>query len=337
MEEILTVNNDHISSVISNLFPERRILSHDAIVAGGFPLAVFLEFLKTKDEFHELIQKDLIKQNTQYNSSNKKNISFSDYDIWLKNNHSNDYVKTLFAMKKHVRKKASTIKDTVDDLKALFEEQQSISEKNTIDDLRIIRISKWAHTFYHTKSSRNIQIMKHTQNSAQDLISNFDLNICKVAWSDGVTYFSSEAINDFKNSELNLSSNFTHGDLSFTDRLYLSLRYFKYGTRYGLQPSEQICEFIFKTLLDSSDEANLKYSNNHNMGQATATLGSSFSISNYDGYDYPSKMYNMLVSENTYSWISKCKNFKKEWNLFLLNNDRLKNCISKTVDTSILG
>jgi hypothetical protein len=332
MEEILTVNNNHISSVISNIFPEKRILTSDAIIAGGFPLAVFLEFLKTKDEFYELLQKNLIKENIKYNSSNKKAISFTDYDIWLKNNHSNDYVKMLFAMKKHVQKKSHTIKDTIDDLKAIFEESQSISEKNTIGNLRIVRISKWAHTFYNTESLRNIQLIKHTINSAQELISSFDLNICKVAWNDGVTYYSSEAINDFKNSELNLSSNFTHGDLSFTDKLYLSLRYKKYATRYDLQPSEQICEFIFKTLVESSDEINLKYSNKFQNTNPTTMSVSNFSSNNYDGFEFPSRMYSMLVSENTYNWFSSCKNFKKEWNLFLLNNDNLKHCIEKTIN-----
>jgi len=299
MSQILKINNSYVNEIISSLLPIKEIITDDTITAGGFPLAVYLKVESTKDVFLPLLIKKL---NESYRSI--EGISYQDIDIWVKNNSSNGLLNSLL-------------------------ETEPISPLQIGDySIRISKKSNWANTFSISCNlgfiySKQIQIIKTRYQNPEDLISKFDLNICKVAWCNGELFVSEDVMNDIHNCELSLNPKYDFGKENFATRIYRSLRFIKYAKRYNLEPSKDICEYIFKVFLDSNHE-HLKYDlkNDANM----------IVINNYyKGSDKIYGMYQSLISNETYEWFSKRKNFKKEWSLFLLNHPNIS-IIQKIID-----
>lgn len=266
----------------------KELLTEDAIIAGGFPLAVYLKVESTKEDFLPLLLKKLTNP-TRIGDG----LSYTDIDIWAKSSSSNQILNNLI------------------DLNPVTPLQMSESS------ITLTKKSKWANTFSVSTNNRSaftkaVQFVKVRYQSPEDLISTFDLNICKVAWCNGSLFVSEEVMNDIRTGELSFSPNYDFGEQNFITRVYRSLRFIKYAMRYNLEPSADICEYIFKTFADSSGD-NLKYG----IKNQTAMVN----INNYyKGSDKIYDMYHSMICNSTYEWFSKCKNFKKEWSLFLINH-----------------
>lgn len=297
MGQILKINNSYINEIISSTIPVKNLLTEDAIIAGGFPLAVYLKVESTKDDFLPLLIRKINRPSKPYSTHNNE-LLYTDIDIWVKNNSSNLLLNNLLEF------------DPISPIKI-----------NEIS-LRLTKKSKWANTFSTTcgqgLSFPNVmQFIKDKYQSPEDLISTFDLNICKVAWCNGDLFVDEEVMNEIRNCEFSFSPNYDFGNENFITKIYRSLRYIKYAKRYNLEPSSNICEYIFKTFLYSSGE-NLKY------GIMSNNINSVITIDNYHKeYNKTYNMYHSLINNITYEWFSNCKNFKKEWSLFLLDHPHI--------------
>lgn len=232
-------------------------------------------------------------------------MQYTDIDIWIKEGSSNQLLNNL----------------------AGYIPASPIDSENL--SIRLIRRSKWANTFSVSSKdgihvTKNVQIVKVKHKTPEDLISTFDLNICKVAWCDGTLFVSKDVINDIKSCELNFNSGYNFGEENFITKLYRSLRFIKYAKRYSLEPSQDICKYIFETIADSAGE-NAKYS----VLDTPVTLN----INNYKQENRNThNMYHSLISNSTYDWFSRCKNFKEDWSLFLLDHPFLKNAIQSAIE-----
>jgi len=291
MSSFLTYNNSYINEIISSKFPIKSLRTEDAIIAGGFPLAVFLKVEATKEEFLPFAVRKITTEGHKRLQSNE--LSYTDIDIWVKSGSANTILNNLLDI--------------------------NTSPHLSLDDsiLSCTRKSRWANTYSVISKNGNsyikdIQIIKNRHEDAKSLLSTFDLNICKVAWCNGELILDKDVIKEITSGEFGLDQSYDFGEQNFTTRLYRSLRFIKYAKRYSLEPSPQICEYIYHTIADSSDE-NIKYSLENQTGLVN--------ISKYTNHsDKTQSMYHSLVCNSTYEWFSRCKNFKKEWSLFLINH-----------------
>lgn len=291
MSSFLKYNNSYINEIISSKFPVKNLRTEDTIIAGGFPLAVFLKVESTKEEFLPLTVKKITTQGYERPQSN--GLSYTDIDIWIKSGSNNAIL-------------------------------NSLSDINPISPLSLgdstfscNRKSRWANTYSVTSDNgssyiKNVQIVKNRYENAESLLSTFDLNICKVGWCNGELFVSEDVMKDVLSGEFSLNASYDFGDQNFVTRLYRSLRFIKYAKRYSLEPSSQICEYIFRTIADSSGD-NLKYSLRDQSGVVNVSRYTTYSDKTHD-------MYHTLVCNSTYEWLSRCKNFKKEWSLFLIGH-----------------
>jgi len=294
MSQILKINNSYINDIISSNLFLKEIITEDTIIAGGFPLAVFLKVESTNKDFLPL----LLKKVTNPNYFNKE-LSYKDIDIWVKNNSSNQFLNNL------------------------LEEDPISPLKSGNSSVRLIKKSQWANTFSVTcglgfSYDKEVQVIKTRYKNPEDVISKFDLNICKVAWCNGELFVSEKVMNDIRTCELSLSPEYDFGKENFSTKVYRSLRFIKYAKRYCLELSDDICKYIFQTLLLSIDESS-KYLDH-------TKVISPVVIDHYDDISNNSHgMYHSLVCNSTFEWFSKCKNFKKEWSLFLINHPHITN------------
>jgi hypothetical protein len=302
MNEVLKINNSSINEIISSIFPVKELLTDDIIIAGGFPLSIFLRVFSTKEEFLPLLTTYILNNI----NCNFKGLVYTDIDLWAKEGASSSLIDNLL----HSRSGTPIVSGGV--------------------SLSPAKKSKWANTFsvysYKTGSvvSKNIQMIKVRQKSPEDLIQNFDLNICKVAWCNGELFVSKDVMDDVKSCELSFNASYKHGEENFVTKLYRSLRYIKYAKRYSLQPSDAICQYIFNTFLESDGE-NLKY---HEL-----PMQSQIVVNNYIKESTTThRMYHDLISRSTYTWFANCKNFKEEWSLFLINHPLLKDSIESIIN-----
>ena len=254
-------------------------------------MAVLLKVETTKEEFLPFTVKKITTQSHERPQSN--GLSYTDIDIWIKSGSNNAIL-------------------------------NSLSDINPISPLSLgdstfscNRKSRWANTYSVTSDNgfpyiKNVQIVKNRYENAESLLSTFDLNICKVAWCNGELIVSKDVMKEIISGEFGLDQLYDFGEQNFVTRLYRSLRFIKYAKRYSLEPSSQICEYIFCTIADSSGD-NLKYSLRNQSGVVN--------ISRYTSHsDKTHSMYHALICNSTYEWFSRCKNFKKEWSLFLINH-----------------
>lgn len=305
MNKVLRINNSYVNDIISSQISYKNLLNEDLIIAGGFPLSVYMYYKLCKEEYLPIMTKYILNRDMDY-------LKYTDIDIWPLESLDNSFLKEIFS------NNAENTLDLNKDIK-----------------IKVTKKSKWANTISNTTSYKrmaDIQFVKNYHKDPEELISTFDLDICKVAWSKGVLYVDEGADKDIKNGTLSFGSNHKPGEETFLSRLYMSLRYMKYSKRYSLDPSPDICEYIFKTYLESSYKENIDSlsSPNPNPNYVSAIKGYSLELSKTVNR---MNLYNSFINDLNYTWFSKQKNYNVAWALFLINHPFIP-CIKKLIDGS---
>lgn len=282
-------------------------MNEDLIIAGGFPLSVYMYYKLCKEEYLPIMTKYILNRDMDY-------LKYTDIDIWPLESLDNSFLKEIFS------NNAENTLDLNKDIK-----------------IKVTKKSKWANTISNTtpyKRMADIQFVKNYHKDPEELISTFDLDICKVAWSKGVLYVDEGADKDIENGTLSFGSNHKPGEETFLSRLYMSLRYMKYSKRYSLDPSPDICEYIFKTYLESSYKENIDSlsSPKTNTNYVSTIKGYNSGLS-VDKTVNRINLYNSFINDVNYTWFSKQKNYNVAWALFLINHPFIP-CIKKLIDGS---
>jgi len=298
MSKVLKINNSYINDIISSQVPYKNLLNEDVIFAGGFPLSVYMVYALHREEYLSIVTRDILLKGAN-------SLKYTDIDLWALHSLNTPNLQEIFS-----NPPISTKSFTVDG-----KESVSLTKK-----------SKWANTIggkSNTHKNVPIQFVKNPHNSPEELISTFDLNICKVAWSKGTLYVDSNAHNDFANSILTFGENYQDykSEQPFVTALYRSLRYMKYAKRYTLDMSPEICEYIFNTYFESSKAENMKIYNEDINPQPQATIGGY--VDNRSYQNSSRNMFRALINDTAYLNFAKQKNFKEEWTLFLLDHPLL--------------
>lgn len=231
---ILKIESQFGNDIIKSIIP-KELIDNGVVIAGGFPLAVFIESRKTIEEFHKTEFLKMIKNNF-------KNLKYGDVDLWL----IEDSEKT----EKYI---------LLDELSKLKNGQiLKVDKTKDLDDalFNCIKSSKYASTFHIPTKRGNhyaafkLQVMKKKVKSVINAIEDFDLNICKIAWSNNIFYVDESVITDYKNQTLSPSDSLKLNTNSSKEGLaYNSLRYLKYCNRYSLEPAKELYDYIIHSFL----------------------------------------------------------------------------------------
>lgn len=352
MSDVLKIRNDVINEIINNRIIASDLLSEDIIVAGGFPLSLYYFYLLNKEEYLGISKKTIL---DSVNDKDKRSIlKYKDIDIWRSKKLNNEIINSLF---EPLKIEYSKSKNKIYDKYPIF----------------LKRNSRFANTFNlwedEKSAKRDIEIQFVSKTGTEecpltpeDLIASFDLNICKVAWKDGTLYVHRDTHNGIINQSLYINEGYYMPDVEdYSTRLYKASRYLKYGKRYDLEPSPELCEYIFKVFCDSSDSSVIeKYNDDDENNSFSSMLNSIFGVSKiknlstsnnpscssskelaaktstgamddatfkanaYDEEVVKNKwMLKYVVNDSNFSWLSSRKNYKKEWSLFLINNKNI--------------
>jgi hypothetical protein len=329
MSDILKIRNNVINEIISNRIIASELLGEDIIIAGGFPLSLYYFYLLNKEEYLEISKKNIL--SNPVDNDKKSILKYKDVDIWRSKELDNKFINSLFDPSSNKYLKS---------IDKIYDKYPFYLRRN----------SCFANTFRLSSGKKSlekeieIQFISKTGTkecplTPESLISSFDLNICKVAWKDGVLYVHSDAHNAIINQSLCISEGYYMPDVEdYSARLYKSSRYIKYGRRYDLEPSPELCEYIFKVFYESSDSDIYKNYTDDNNESFLSKLNSIFAVtpkkaaedtttftaSAYDEKAFKNKwMFKYVINDSNFAWLSSRKNYKKEWSLFLINNKNI--------------
>lgn len=315
MSGVLKINNSYVNDIISSQILSTDFLKEEVILAGGFPLSVYRAFEFQKPEYLDILVKQISSKRPGNNG-----LVYSDIDVWPTISLGNCAIAELFS-------NSSRLNSNIIAGDYVF---------------NIFKQSRWANTAFlyslnkkdntPAKQGNNrfaLQFIKNAFNSPEELISSFDLNICKVAYYNESLYVDESAINDIASNSLSMSPNYVRSDKEFNSKLFFCIRYIKYAKRYNLDMSKEICEYIFNTYFESSDKNILDEYISSDPNKINIV-----SLQKYeDKKTNSTKLYNSIVNDNTYLWFSKQNNFNPDWNLFLLDHPRLP-IVKKLIDGS---
>lgn len=292
---MIKIESDLSNEIIKNFVPA-NILSLKPIIAGGFALSLYLT---CKSAENNLVKNIVIHQ---ANKNKSLSFKFSDIDIWFHENNPNlDQIKEWF------------LTDVPNHAHILPSSQLT---KNTV----------WANTFHLSQifSGKNnaniIQFIKRQPKSIEDLISNFDLKICSIAWHDGHFYLLDDLEDNFISRNMELNNVKKIKRQKFGSKVFQSLRYFKYHERYGLEFSREMFDFIIELMSMTSDF--LDKTEKQDKG---TTVKITSSNGNYTedvvGTDSMKRMCNQLLSE--FEKLSKMSHWTPATPLFLANSKHI--------------
>jgi len=317
---ILKFENQFGNNTIKSIIP-KELIDNGVVIAGGFPLAVFLESLKITQEFHKTEFLKMIKNNF-------KQLKYGDIDLWL--------IEDSEKSEKYI---------LIDELSRLKNGQiLKVDKTKDLDDslFNCIKSSKYASTFnIPTKRGNHyaafkLQVMKKKVKSAINAIEDFDLNICKIAWSNDIFYVDESVITDYKDQTLSPSDSLKLNINSSKEGLaYNSLRYLKYCNRYSLEPTKELYDYIIHSFLtcynNIADEIDLAKSSRA-VPISTLLLPNVLPTSNshyIEGGINLSTLAHDLVSVRYLEQIVKFKNSDKSFLAYLVNEKKYKHILSE--------
>ena len=318
MSGFLKIENPNLNKIISSQVPIKLLLNEDVVIAGGFPLAVYNLYLAHRDEYLPILAKKIVYK--------REYLKYTDIDIWpletLNNINLNNYF-SLNPLSPH----STGDGNQVFNIQRKSKWANTGTVKNTTSPSINSPINEYGN--FHNIANPNLQFIKTPVSSPESLISNFDLNVCMVAWHKGVLYVSDKAHDDLSNQTLSFNNNYKIDECNFQSMMYRSLRYIKYCKRYDLEPSTDICEYIFKTYLASSSPENIALIQSEEIKLMTVSTSSGpYSLGIYKAKN----LFNSLINEATFVWFWNRVNFKEEWTLFLLDNPYLKDIIKRIME-----
>jgi hypothetical protein len=241
--------NQNVNSLVKRFFRGNPVLSYNPILAGGFPLALWKlsRLYDTPQRWGEL-------ERALFGNSHKKyhhHPEFGDIDIWFEedsilNHPCNSRLKeVLLGQHKH---------DTFKMVDSNYK-----SDLASFATLHGLKTTRFANTFSISTpdipfAKKNIlQFIKHTPASVEDLLSSFDLTLCKVAWKDDTLYYDEAVEKDFENFELSINNKAPYSVESIYSRMHNANRAFKYSLRYSLDFNQEMSDIIFSMYVEAKD------------------------------------------------------------------------------------
>jgi len=265
-----------------------------------------------------------------------KRIKYGDIDVWLVDGAKST---TRYALLDVMR---LSNKDDIIDITTTQDTREML--------ISCIKKSKFATTFLVASESEKetIQVMRNKVTSVENLINEFDLNICKVAWNNNILYVHQSAVDDFSNLKLSFSENFNSrldghpGSLA-----YNCIRYLKYQSRYNLEPTKAVCDYMVGSLTKCIDHLEVSktideplsilvpsITNLTALTPATIKFGTAEPTT--DTHYLDKRNLNAFVRSFTaHDRVLKLldlENIDKSFILFLLNNDNYKNVLQLFLD-----
>jgi len=311
---IRVIMDDRIDWFVNFIMPSDAILGLSPVIAGGSMLAAYraIRLHNTPEKWEEL------KRTLERNPSQAKLDKFGDIDVWfLKNS----------PIYKHDSKFRWLISDldTSDDNGFAYtlatENQANSATMNKMGLYKLNKISRWANTFYCNRSTlskpltREIQFVKKSFNSVEDLLASFDFINCSIAWHDGKLYYDDRIDDSFNAFELRLNNAEAYEKGSVAMKVFNAIRAFKYSGRYSIDFSPELTNYIFNLYFESK---NINYESYKNH---VLVLEEHYgkTISSVEALKGMVKRFHSMFRD-----FSKMKFFKKEYALYLVDcADRL--------------
>jgi len=350
MSDFLTIINDNINSIINSLIP-KCFINKRCIIAGGMPLSIYNKYIRYDKDMWNSLPREAVDVTA---------VKYSDVDIWIfdpENPDSEDFLDVI--------RRPLNIGDLI------LNDERWFTRSKT---------SKFAATYTANsdssfRASNVFQLMLSgirndipADEAIKGLLDTFDLDICKVAWHDGVLYAHKSIVNYMISSSFDFSK-YQMNKISNTDLLspgelaYMSLRYKKYSARYGLDPSKNICNFVY-TAFKRCSERNSELEKESEAKQTPYVIGSkppvinkivtnqvpasilsgsllsnslsSASLYNNDDSWGGTRLVKTCADPNFFEWIFSLKNLedKESKMLYYVGDERYKYAIKSKLDIS---
>jgi hypothetical protein len=328
INDVIKINSAVINDFISRYIPIKDILSQDLVIAGGFPL--FL--LKTILSYNENFAVNHLENYLNCKNYRRNDSEFSDIDIWrLESIDPSNSINEIFD--KAIKHNGPSL--LVKDIDSWCSNSEGY----------ITSISKWATTLdtrtrnYNGKSVP-LQFVKAKKSSPEDLILSFDIERCMVAWSKGIIYASRRAIESINKLSLSFNSDYIQCKETIGSKVYRSKRYIKYISKHNLIATEDVCNYIFNTLVEvispevhqiTSDEKIDELYKKREMSMKLEVSIPDYYTSLINKIHFIKSFINMEIP----ILLSKQKNFKKEKLLFILDNPKVSSSIKKIVEEGL--
>ena len=175
---------------------------------------------------------------------------------------------------------------------------------------RLLSKSNDGHNPYYIKPN-TIQIINKEVTSVEDVVSDFDLTNCMVAWQDGITFYDERVPSLFESDTLSINCKKQFQQESLAGRVYTALRAFKYYERYLLDFDKELSIIIFEIMFEALTTDISKYSKSEEY--VLSKYGRKICTANT-----LSSMISNLSSKLLY--FSEMKNYKKEWSPYFLSS-----------------
>jgi len=234
---IRIIKDKRVEWFIRFILPSDNLLALDPIIAGGSMLSLYRAI-----KLHDTPEKwETLKRSLELRPSTSKLDAFSDIDIWFnKTNpiHNTDH-------------KFNWLINSLPESKAVG------ITKNDLGLFKIYKTSKWANSYYPNSTTKNkpltreVQFIKKSFSSIEELLETFDFVNCSVAWHDGKLYYDDRIDDAFGSFELRLNSSAAYESSSIAMKVFSALRAFKYSSRYSLDFCPTLTNHIFKLYYNS--------------------------------------------------------------------------------------
>jgi len=316
---IYTIQEEGVVSkvkyLLHKMIPDEDLFGLDPIIAGGAALSA-LKTARLHDSNQKWSEFTNALDNIPFRIRNIMCFDYGDVDCWFMNNNK-------------IFKPDSKYNFLVQNYTNL--EVKTWNEKSKgFRDLYIANSTKWANTYNHVgdadtrriKPNNVVQIIKKPAESVEDLIDNFDISLCSVAYHNEVIYMSNDVDNAFKNFELRMGKGF-YDKKTLSSKVYSVLRCFKYSKRYGLHFDRNMTEQIFNIYLKA----------NQRISELIDDSDCNVYPSGYDTF------HNMVKNLNSnFKYFSNMKYFKREYCIYLLDKGseifHLENILSNSETSS---
>ena len=309
------IKDDRINWFVKFILPTHTILELDPIIAGSSMLSAYRAI-----KLHDTPQKwkELQRFLERGNPHQAKVDSFGDIDIWFdKDNpiHDSRHELHWLIADTDPAMPAIEMQTMLTNIGGKFKEASEAY--NNLGFFRLSKTSRWANTYYcnTTKAmkplTKEIQIIKKSFSSIEELLETFDFINCSVAWRDGTLYYDDRIDDAFESFELRLNNAIAYESSSVAKRIFSALRAFKYSGRYSLDFCPILTENIFKLYFDSKDIDYDSYQNH--IIEIEEHYGRTIS---------PVETLKGMVKsfQNLFEKFSNMKHFKKEQALYLIDH-----------------
>jgi len=211
---------ENIKYILDYYLPKELAENPNIIIAGGFALNAYMSsqiLASLSGPEKSLIEESLLQ---------KPIIHFTDIDLWKKVNspsleiQKNEYINVAYEL-------------------GGFR-------------LSCQKTSYWAVSYHSSKLGEGlrskIQFIRKEVSSEEELISGFDLGLSSVAISNGEFIIHKSFFDSLESKQI--SFNKKPKSYSLGNRIFQSLRYFKYNRKLGFDFSPEVHKYVFDTILD---------------------------------------------------------------------------------------